>query len=111
MSKDIAKPKDTITIQEDAWGTITFEMPKKFMVKENDWRGKEVWAYTYWRLYIRPIGDRDSRMYRIVDPNEYKRIRKAMATPDVRFVEVNGKLINVNHIDSLEPKKGYKDVK
>ena len=59
------------------------------------------YEYDYYR-----INTRDGGKYKI-DSDEYKRITKAM-NEGVKFIVLNGDLVNINFIDKIEKKIGYK---
>jgi hypothetical protein len=72
------------------------------LVREvKDRTGGSMMVYKHWIIKTK------EREYKITNLDEYKRIAKAMATPDIRFIRIQGDLVNIGQIEGLLLKKEF----
>ena len=76
---------------------------RSLMEKTTNRAGVEMWKYKYWKIEANEV-------YRVSEPDEYQRIVKALANPDVRFVYIGKDFVNINQIKTIKEKVGYKRI-
>lgn len=67
--------------------------------------GIRMLKYKYWVVKTK------NAEYKITNPDEHNRIVKALCRYDVRFVHINGDMVNVIFIENIIEKTGYREIK
>ena len=105
MKQDLKIPGDQIIEISESWVDASpLKIRRSLMVECKSASGVKMLKYKYWKVITK------TDTYGITEPEDYKRILKAINSADIQFVKIDNDVVNKATINSIKEVIGFKSL-